>query len=651
MFFFKNKKKEISGFSGKAAEEKANEIFEMAFEYAPDVIYVINAAGNFIHGNKGVEQLTGYKKEDLIGKNFAKTNLISPDQIPKGMAILAKNLLGKPTGPDNFIITRKNGSKVPVEIRTNPVTVGGKKFAIGAVRDITERLKLEKLNQEKENKYQQIFESVNDEIVYVDKLGRVIDVNGGAKDIFGYEPKDVIGKSFFELNVFDVKNLPQIAKIFKQVIAGGKGMDFMELEVKHKDGHKFFVEVSTKLVKRGGKTEGFMMVIRDITDRKARDEQIKRDKAKDEALLAGIGEGVIAVNTDSRIIFVNQAALNMVGYSVKELGDRFLHEKIVIEDEMGNVLPPDKRPITLTLLSGQTTVGGVSQSYYYRRKDGTRFPVATIVTPVVLEKKIIGAIDVFRDITEEKEIDRMKTEFVSLASHQLKTPLTSIKWFSEMMVKEEVGTLTDKQKEYLNMIFQSTGQMIGLVGSLLNVSRLEAGRIKIEPKLIRLDDIIQNVIIKSGVLLAEKKCKLNFIKTEPPLPPILLDESLIGEVIYNLFTNAIRYAKPGNGIVSVRTEKRGEDCVIEVSDNGIGIPKTDQHRIFERFFRADNARKLEASGSGLGLYLIKLILESSGGKIWFESEEGKGSKFYVSIPLTGMKERKGEKTLAIDRIS
>ena len=140
-------------------------------------------------------------------------------------------------------------------------------------------------------------------------------------------------------------------------------------------------------------------------------------------------------------------------------------------------------------------------------------------------------------------------------------------------------------------------------------------------------------------------CKIEFIRPSYELPKIKIDNSLLKQVIHNLLTNAIRYSPKGRGQIKVEVRDKGLDYVIVVSDNGMGIPKEDQKRIFERFYRAKNASELTSEGTGLGLYINKLIVEAYGGRIWFESEEGKGTKFFVSVPKTGMVEKKGEKEL------
>ena len=283
-----------------------------------------------------------------------------------------------------------------------------------------------------------------------------------------------------------------------------------------------------------------------------------------------------------------------------------------------------------------------------RKKDGTLYNVLVSISPCLDNRgKVIYFVGIERDITKEKEVDKLKTEFVSVASHQLRTPLTAIRWYIEEVYNEELGRINKDQKDYLKQVLESNKRMIRLVNDLLNVSRLESGRITVEPVLTDLSQLIEGAITESDIMAKARNCRLIFIKPKERLPAIKIDPALIGQVINNLISNAIKYSKTGGIKCQVRVElaPKGKNVMISVKDNGIGIPKNLQPRVFEKFFRADNAVKLETQGTGLGLYIAKTIIEVSGGQIWFKSGSG-GSTFVFTLPLVGSQPRKGERGLA-----
>jgi PAS domain S-box-containing protein len=365
------------------------------------------------------------------------------------------------------------------------------------------------------------------------------------------------------------------------------------------------------------------------------------EKQRDEAILVSMGEGLIAVDEKGEVVLMNPIAASMfeLGDAAAMIGKRLPEEIVLYSGNDKEPMPNDKSPIATVLTSGER----VNDIIGFQVKDGKRVLYNVNAAPIVLDGKIVGAIAVARDVTKEREIDRMKTEFISLASHQLRTPLSAIRWFSEMLVAGDAGKLLPEQLEFANNIADSTERMIALVNALLNISRIESGRIMVDPKPTDLKELVGGIVNDLKAKTEERQQTL-IISVHDDLPKINLDPRLIGQVYLNLLTNAIKYT-PKGGEVSVFVSKKDDQVVSQVTDNGYGIPKEQQGRLFEKFFRASNAVKVETDGTGLGLYLIKAVVESSGGKIWFESEEGKGSTFWFSIPLSGMQARKGEVTL------
>lgn len=364
------------------------------------------------------------------------------------------------------------------------------------------------------------------------------------------------------------------------------------------------------------------------------------ERQRDETLLESINDGLIAIDSYGKIVLVNSMAVEILELDDRTtLSGRQIDDVLKVSSQDDKPLPSDYHPAH----EAYETAQSVNESFTYHKKDGRKIAIQVGMSPVVLDGKAAGVIMVVRDVTREREVDRMKTEFISLASHQLRTPLSAIKWFSEMLLSGDAGKLTADQAEFAKNVADSTERMIDLVNSLLNISRIESGRIMIDPKPTDLSELVNGIVNDLKAKTEERKQTL-VVSVHKELPKINLDARLIGQVYLNLLTNAVKYT-PKGGEVSVFVSRKGDDLVSQISDNGYGIPKAEQGKMFQKFFRATNVSKVETDGTGLGLYLIKAVIESSGGKIWFESEEGKGTTFWFSLPMSGMKPKEGEVTL------
>lgn len=372
---------------------------------------------------------------------------------------------------------------------------------------------------------------------------------------------------------------------------------------------------------------------------------LEREKVKDEAIIASIGEGVLVVDHNEKVTIINNAAMEMLGLSVEDIIGKNSSEIIQMEDEHNERLLPEKMPIRAVLSSDKP----LFSIYQLVKKDMTKFPAAITTSPVLLREEIIGAVVAFRDITKEMDIDRAKTEFVSLAAHQLRTPLSTINWYIEMLQDNDVGTLNSQQGEYLKTIYGSAKHLTELVNTLLDVSRIELGTFTISPQPTDIRTLADSALDELSQQIATRK--MNITKRyDENIPLISVDPVLMRIIFQNLLSNAVKYTSP-EGSVSMEITKSEPDILITVSDTGYGISKKEYNKIFTKLFRSETMQVKNTQGTGLGLYIVKSVLETGGGKIWFESEEGKGTKFYVSIPLSGMKQKKGLRTLNVSGIN
>jgi len=369
-----------------------------------------------------------------------------------------------------------------------------------------------------------------------------------------------------------------------------------------------------------------------LEDLQSEKEKLVKEKAKVEAIMASIGDGVISIGPDKRIVVMNKTAEKLLGWETKEAIGKLYDEVIFLEDKKGTFILPEERPLAKAF-AGSITTTTTTSALYLLSKNKIKFPVAITVSPVILDNKIIGAVEVFRDITKEQEIDKAKSEFVSLASHQLRTPLTTVSWYTEMILNGDVGIITPEQKKYLEEIYQGNRRMIDLVNTLLDVSRIEMGTFKVEPKKTDIIMLSESVLNEQRPKIEQKKLEI-VEKFNRDIPTFLTDPRLLRIVFQNLLANAVEYTPPKGKIEFFISLQNKKTILIKVSDTGYGIPKNQQDKIFMKLFRADNIREKATNGTGLGLYIAKSVVLNLGGEIWFESKENKGTTFYVTLPFT-----------------
>ena len=253
--------------------------------------------------------------------------------------------------------------------------------------------------------------------------------------------------------------------------------------------------------------------------------------------------------------------------------------------------------------------------------------IVLLVTAVLFTIAVI----ITRSFERLAEANRMKSEFISVVSHQLRSPLSNLRWAIELLISGRANGVSEKQLEYFKILKENSARMGELVSDLLTVSRIETAKLLLKKEEISLEDLIRKIIEELEPFAKASNVKVEF-RAKENLPKVFADPSQIRLVIENLLDNAIRYIKE-KGRVEIKLEKIDKYCRFEIKDTGVGIPKEDQKYIFQKFFRSENVMRYQTQGSGLGLYIAKSIVEKSGGKIGFKSQEGIGSTFWFILPI------------------
>lgn len=377
-------------------------------------------------------------------------------------------------------------------------------------------------------------------------------------------------------------------------------------------------EITVSSVKPPAETTAALLnLLEDIEEARRKAEE---EKNKTRATLLSLVDGLVVFDKEKKISLVNPEAERILDFKEGEV----LGKKIEELYKFPNLLQ-------LYQVLGKKLEWTGQRYELVLEKPLKRFFQVKIV-PVTSSDEEKGLMVILHDITRDKEIERLKSEFVSIAAHQLRTPLSAVKWTLRMLLDGDLGNLSVKQTEFLEKGYESNEKMIVLVNDLLNVARIEEGRFRYEYSFCFIDKLIEKAINQIKEQAKERDVEIIFEKPKQSLPEMKVDCRSIELALQNLVSNAVVYNKPG-GLVKILVSYDKMEVKVEITDTGIGISSAEKDRIFTKFFRATNAIKSDTEGSGLGLFICKNIIESHGGKIWFKSEENKGTSFFFTLPV------------------
>lgn len=354
---------------------------------------------------------------------------------------------------------------------------------------------------------------------------------------------------------------------------------------------------------------------------------VHKYRSQERIFLENIGEGIFVLNKDLKVILWNKTAAVITGYPESEIVDKPFSQTIkLLERNKKEIM----NLITKTWETGKQIF--LPKIIYFFSRSGAKIPVRVIVAPVVSNKgKIANVIVTFRDVSKLIELDQAKDEFISIAAHQLRTPLGVMRWNIELLLKEKFGGITKETKGALEDMFNNNLDLIRLVNDLLDISRINQEKVINTPQDIHILQIVEKVMKEEEQEIKKKKISIKIVQSKEQIPKIHADPNLLEQVVKNLISNAIKYNRY-HGSIDVLVEKREKVVRLTVIDTGIGIPKKDLERVFEKFNRSDNAVSLGIAGSGLGLFVVKSYIKILKGNVWLESEEGKGTKAIIEIP-------------------
>ncbi|MBZ1356398.1 MAG: PAS domain S-box protein [Candidatus Nealsonbacteria bacterium] len=501
----------------------------------------------------------------------------------------------------------------------------------------------------------------------VNPLNLILGVNQSFQTLTGYDEMESIGNSidFLFLEKSKVQELKEEMPVQKDSIQ----KEFVLLK---KNNEKVPVSVST-LARRDNNDNflGYFLVITDISEtkefqkkleervsEKTKELEIKNvevtesrlallniledvedawkkaeeEKNKTMAIITNFTDGLMVFDRDNVVRLINPKIEKFFYISSEEVINKSLNE---LKDSK-NMLP-----LIESLSESSLFQNGNGSTDQFRaelvNKDNLTLDISEV--SIINEDEKIGSLVVVHDITREKMIEAMKSEFVSIAAHQLRTPLSAIKWTMRILLDGDLGELNEDQKGLVEKTYSSNERMISLINDLLNVTRIEEGRYLYQLELSHIEDIAVPLIESYKTEIKRRGIKFNINIPKKKTPKIATDVGKITLVIQNFIENAMKYTNQGGVMeLNISYNKEKDEIEVSVKDSGVGIPKDQHGRVFTKFFRAKNIIKMETEGSGLGLFICKNIVEAHKGRVWFESEEGVGSTFYFSLPVRSQEE-------------
>ncbi|MFX1501796.1 MAG: PAS domain S-box protein [Promethearchaeota archaeon] len=603
--------------------------FKLIADNSNDLIAILNKDFEHIYINENAYySVLGYRKEEVLGKR--PRDFTHPDDL-KRVSKAMKKALFRGLFSEEFKIRHKNGHYLWVELKGKFLIENNE--IIGAIlisRDITKRKETEQKLRKSEEKYRNLIESAQEGVWALDEFENTIFVNQRMCEMLGYTKEEMIGKNLHSF-------IPESMEV---LIEGNrskreKGIkETYEFQFLKKDANTIYTEIrAAPIMDENQQYKGSFAYITDITSKKIAEQKLIESENKYRSLFESSTDGIYSTDMEGLFIEVNETFLKMTGYSREELLK--LHNR--------EITPPkwyenEDNMLFTHLAEGESKV----YEKEFIHKNGNILPVSIRFWILQDEQsdpyRIWGIV---RDITESKkmekklkEINRLKSEFLSRASHELKTPLVSIKGYTDLILTMHSDELNPDIISKLEEVDNGCTRLQKIINDLLYTSKLESPNLK--PKLEKEDlSFLINFCVKELRPLAlTREHSLNIEIHESIITRFAKEE--IHDVLTNLLTNAIKYTPP-RGWINIKTDLKDETVIVSIKDNGIGFTKEEKERIFKQFGKIERYGQgldLGIDGTGLGLHISKKIIESHGGEIWMESEgKNKGSTFYFSLPL------------------
>lgn len=595
-------------------QEKAR--FEQLFENVPAGVVLTDESERIIRINRAFERMFGYTLEDIAGKSI--NHVVIPDELRSEGDRYSRQILQGECVHVEALRRRKDGSMLYVELYGVPIMVGGKGLGMFAMYvDITERRRAEEAVRLEKARFEQLFENAPVGIILADSTEHILHANGMFQKMFGYSLSELRGRTINDTIV--PASLRRESNELSHRVLLGESLHAESVRMA-KDGREVNVEIYGVPIRMGGVAVGVFGMYVDITERKRAEAELVRLVHA----VRSVNECIVITDMADRILFVNKAFQKTYGYDEHELIGK--HVRLL-------------RPAAYADISliPSTLNGGWQGELINIRKDGSQFPIY-LSTSVVRddEGNVVAFVGVCSDITERKydeeqkakllrdlqNINKELNDFAYIVSHDLKAPLRAIGTLVNWLAEDYGDKLGDDGKELLQMLLGRTKRMHDLIEGVLRYSRI--GRAAEEVGPVDLDKVLPEIVDSIA------PPKHVHVKIHHPLPMIQGESTKIQQVFQNLISNAVKFMNKPNGVVEVGCTRENGYWKFSVADNGPGIERRHFQKIFQIFQTLSPRDDYESTG--IGLTIVKKIVETYGGRVWVESEVGAGTTFYFTLP-------------------
>ena len=594
------------------------------------LVVVFDPAGRIVRFNRACETTSGYDFATLVGR-YSWDKLIPRQEVPEAIEAFERLRSGEfPATFENQWLNRDgNLRRIAWTATALRDSQGQITFLIATGIDVTSQRAAESTLRESEARYRLFIEGSLGMVCTHDLSGVLLSVNTHGAASLGRTVAEMIGRSLEE---FITPARRHLLRIYLEDIAeAGEARGFLHLS--RTDGEIRVVAYRNKLILTPGRAPYVLGFGVDVSEQIRAESQVRTLTSQSDSILESVGDGIYGIDLEGNVTIVNSAAAQMLGYKKSELLGRNIHTLIHHTRADGTPYAREDSPIRKSLTHFDTV--RVSDEVFWR-KDGTSFPGDYVARPQIdtdtLESgeiKAIGVVVAFTDTTERRALDRMKDQFISTVSHELRTPLTSVRGALGLLSGSTLANRPDKARQMLNIAINNSDRLIRLINDILDIERIGNGRVELHSTTCSIEELLRRAASLQQNLIPKPDIHI-FINAEGVT--VWADPDRILQTLNNLISNAIKFSYPGGEIQLTARNLDENEAIIEISDQGSGVPADKLEEIFNSFHQVDASDSRALGGTGLGLAICRSIVTQHGGRIWATSNSGKGTTFHFTLP-------------------